>query len=248
MAYKIAEQLKLPAMVNIDGFVLTHTYEPVALPTAKQIKKYLPDYKPSPGQYLDPANPISMGAFASPAYYMEIRQELHNDLVASQKIINSEYKKLQTAITSVIKKKENSVRISNGLIEYYGHQNPEIILVAMGSMVGTLKDTVDDINKKLNFTNSIGVIKIKCFRPFPESDILSIIRDAKYVAVLEKAISLGHTGPLASDLKAIAYNKTKAKIQSFIVGLGGRDVTQEMIKKIITEVKRNDDKIKFIGK
>jgi pyruvate ferredoxin oxidoreductase alpha subunit len=247
MAYKLAEQLKLPAMVNIDGFVLTHSYEPVTIPSAQQIKKYLPDYKPVKGQFLDPTNPITMGAFAPPAYYMEIRQELHDDLVNSQKIINSEYNKLQRIIPSAVKKREKATRVSNGLIEYYGHQNPEVVLIAMGSLVGTIKDVIDESNEKLKFTDAVGVLKLKCFRPFPSEEILNIIKSAKYAAVLEKAISLGHTGPLTSDIKAIAQNKAKAKIQSFIVGLGGRDITQEMIKKIITEVKKGDDKMKFVG-
>ena len=93
IAYKVAEKLNLPVMVNIDGFVLTHTYEPVIIPDQKQIKKYLPDYKPKAGQFLDPTNPITMGAFATPAHYMEIRQDLHDDLTASLKTINEEYQK-----------------------------------------------------------------------------------------------------------------------------------------------------------
>ncbi len=248
MAFKIAEQLKLPVMVNIDGYILTHSYEPVTIPGTKQIKKYLPDYQPTKGQYLDPANPVTLGAFAAPDYYMEIRQDLHNDLIASQNIINKEYIKYQKIFNPNKKEKKLSFgypklsfsQANNGLIEYYGPAKPKTVLIAMGSVVGTIKDMVDK-------EKGVGVLKIKTYRPFPASEILKIIKTTKYVAVLDKAISLGHIGPLASDLKAVAQNKTKAKIQSFIVGLGGRDVTGEMIKKIITEVKKGDDKIRFIG-
>src|SRR3990167_6152165 len=91
MAFKIAEQLKLPVMVNVDGFIMTHTYEPVIIPAAEQIKKYLPDYKPEPGQFLDPGNPATLGALVTPAHYMEIRQELHDDLTNSLGAINKEF-------------------------------------------------------------------------------------------------------------------------------------------------------------
>ncbi|PIR13402.1 pyruvate ferredoxin oxidoreductase [Candidatus Falkowbacteria bacterium CG11_big_fil_rev_8_21_14_0_20_39_10] len=239
MAYKLAEKLRLPAMINIDGFVLTHTYEPVIVPDKKTIKKYLPEYKPKIGEFLDPKNPVTMGAFATPAHYMEIRQELHDNLTNSQNLINKEY----LTYNKVINKKQlnnQQSTINNGLIEYYGAKNPKIILVAMGSLVGTIKDVADK-NRK------IGVLKIKTYRPFPAEEIFNIIKKAKYVAVLEKAISLGHTGPLASEIKAVAQGKANAKIQSFIVGLGGRDITGEMIEKIIREVKKGDDEIRFIG-
>jgi len=258
LAYKLAESLKLPVMVNIDGFVLTHSYESVIIPTAKEIKRFLPDYKPTKDEYLDIKNPISLGTFAAPPYYMEIREQLYRDLMNAENKINEEYQKLAKAIPGVIKPKEKMTKINDGLIEYYGPSNPKTVLIAMGSMVGTIKDVIDEANsnwlaKKMGLPTvalaKVGVLKIKCFRPFPADAILKIIKNAKYVGVLEKAISLGATeGPLALEIKSTAQNQTKAKIQNFIVGLGGRDVTKDMIKKVIIEVKKKDDKIKFIGK
>ena len=239
MAYKIAEQLHLPVVVNVDGFVLTHTYDSVVVPDAKQIKKYLPDYKPKKGQFLDPANPVTLGAFASPAYYQEIRQDLHDDLIASADVINKEYEKYNKIFQKTENRKQKT-EIDNGLIEYYGPRKPKIILIAMGSVVGTIKDAVDKNNK-------VGVLKIKTFRPFPTDEILKIIKKTKYVAVMDKAITLGQIGPLASDIKSAAQGRVKAKIQSFIVGLGGRDITGEMIEKIIKEVKKSDGGVRFIG-
>jgi len=239
MAFKIAEQLKLPVMVNVDGFVMTHTYEPVTIPTAEQIKKYLPDYKPEPGQYLDPANPVTLGPLATPAHYLEIRQELHEDLTASLKDIDKEYKKYNSLIGNLNKKNDN------GLLEYVGSDKPETILVAMGSAIGTIKEAVSPLIKG---AGGIGILKIKCFRPFPAEAILKIIKPAKNIAVIDKAITLGQIGPLASDLKAAAQGKISANIGSFIMGLGGRDITTEMIKKIIKLANKKSDKAQFIGK
>jgi len=266
MAYKIAEQLKLPVMVNVDGFILTHSYEPVFIPETGQIKKYLPDYQPTPGEYLDPAHPTTLGSLATPTHYFEIRQQLHDDLLSSLKIINKEYLNYNKIINITSKfeiqnSKLNllSPQIDNGLVEYSGPKNPETILVAMGSVIGTIKDTLSPLSSSPlsssplikgvgGIKGGVGVLKIKCFRPFPADEILKILKPAKYIAVIDKSISLGHIGCLASDLKAVAQNKIKAKIQSFIVGLGGRDVTGEMIKKIIKLANKKSDKAQFIGK
>ncbi|MEI6596810.1 MAG: pyruvate ferredoxin oxidoreductase [bacterium] len=242
MAFKIAEQLKLPIMINVDGFIMTHTYEPVTIPSAEQIKKYLPDYKPTSGQFLDPANPVTLGALATPAHYMEIRQELHEDLLNSLKVIDSEYKKYNSSV--ILERSASGAigsRIDNGFFEYIGPKKPDTILIAMGSVIGTIKNTVGKSNK-------IGLLKIKCFRPFPADEILKIIKPAKNIAVIDKSISLGAIGTLASEIKTIAQGKTNANISSFIVGLGGRDITKEIIKKIIKQAGKKSDRAIFVGK
>ena len=265
MAFKIAEQLKLPVMVNVDGFVMTHTYEPVIIPTAEQIKTYLPDYSPEAGQFLDPANPATLGALATPLHYMEIRQELHDDLNASLKTIELEYKNFNKIISSLkiekLKIKNSSkdlITIDNGWFEYTGPKSPQTILVAMGSVIGTIKDTINSLppdkgGKGGLFSNrrsggGVGILKIKCFRPFPAEQILKIIKPAKNIAVIDKSISLGFTGTLAAEIKTICQGKTNANIRSFIVGLGGRDITKEIIKKIIKQAGRKNDRAQFIGK
>lgn len=254
MAYKIAEKLNLPVMVNVDGFILTHSYEPVVIPTRQQIKKYLPDYNPKKGQFLDPTNPITMGAFATPAHYMEIREDLHNDLRDGLDLINNEYKNYHKQLR--INNYELTItNYNNGLIEYYGPKNAKTILVAMGSVIGTMKEVIDEINPSskgglggLRTRGSVGILKIKTYRPFPEKVVFEILKKAKRVAVLDKSISLGQMGPLASDIKAAMQGKIKAKIQSFIVGLGGRDITGDMIRGIIREVGKGEDGVRFVGK
>jgi pyruvate ferredoxin oxidoreductase alpha subunit len=239
MAFKIAEQLKLPVMVNVDGFILTHSYEPVEIPELEKIKKYLPDYKPAPGEYLDPANPITMGALVTPAHYLEIRQELHDNLISSLKTIEQEYNNFNKVFGNKILKNT----IDNSFIEYYGPKNPSTILVAMGSVIGTIKEVINE-----QLSGKVGVLKVKVFRPFPDDAIINILKSAKQIAVLDKSISLGQLGCLASEIKSAAQGKIKAIINSFIVGLGGRDVTKEMIKKIIKQAGKNFDGAQFIGK
>jgi pyruvate ferredoxin oxidoreductase alpha subunit len=251
LAYKIAESLKIPVMVNVDGFVLTHTYESVSIPTTKEIKNFLPDYRAEKNTYLDTANPITMGAFTTPAHYMNIREELHNDIRESQQTIKNEYENLKKTIPSAIKQSEKKAIVNNGLIEYYGPKNPKTVIIAMGSVVGTIKDVIDEHNTgadNINFlTSGTGVIKIKTYRPFPQDEIVAIVKDAHEIAVIEKAISLGATdGPLGLDVKAAIKNKALTKVQTFVVGLGGRDITSDMIKGIIKEVRTKGDTVQFV--
>jgi len=233
LAYKIAEKLHLPVMVNVDGFILTHAFEPVIIPSSEIIKKFLPDYIPEAGHFLNTDSPITLGAFATPANYFEARESLHNDLIDSLTIIKKEYKNLISILG-----RENK---DNGLVEYYGPKKPETIIVAMGSVIGTIREALKNDKK-------IGILKIKTYRPFPGEEINKILLTAKNIAVVEKAISLGQAGPLFSDIKASLPNN-KLNIKNYIVGLGGRDVTQKMIEEIAADAKKIDrEKIKFIGK
>lgn len=233
LAYKLAETLKIPVMVNVDGFILTHSYEPVLIPGAAAIKKYLPPYKPENGSYLNPESPVTLGAFFSPQYYMETRENLHGDLMASLDLIKKEYQKLTRAFSLKIS------RTDNGLIEYYGPKKPETILITLGSVAGTIRETLKDYKK-------VGLLQIKVYRPFPTTEIIKLIKTAKNVAVIEKAISLGGSGPLYADIAAGAA-KDRINLKNYIVGLGGRDVTTKMIIRIIKDAPKKNTYLKFIG-
>lgn len=232
LAYKLAESLRLPVMVNVDGFILTHSYEPVIIPSAAEIKKFLPGYRPAAGTYLDPANPVTMGGFFTPEYYLETRAALHNDLQNSLQTIAQENKSFKKIF-----------RRENGALEYYGPKKPTTILVAMGSVTGTILET---IRSDKRISAATGLLKIKVYRPFPDKEINKIISRAKNVAVIEKAISLGQAGPLYSDLKA-GLDASKLNIKNYIVGLGGRDITQKMLARIIKDAPRRNQAVKFIG-
>jgi pyruvate ferredoxin oxidoreductase alpha subunit len=253
LAYKLAEKLKIPVMVNVDGFVLTHSYEEVTIPTEAEIKKFLPDFKPETGKYLDPENPRTFGAFATPADYMEIRKELHDDLIVAKSVINEEYKKYNEIIKTGPSTSLRTGKIDNGLIEYYGAENAKTVLIAMGSVVGTIKEVIDENRANSGLfgaSGSLGIIKLKTFRPFPSEEINKVLKDvgAKNVAIVEKAVSLGNAGPLHIEVKAAMQNKISASVKNFIVGLGGRDITKKMIKNIINLATEKGDEVQFIGK
>lgn len=236
LAYKIAEKTNLPVMVNMDGFILTHSYEPVVVPSKKLIKKFLPDYKPELGTYLNTKAPKTFGSFFSPDSYFESRQDLHNDLIKSADLIKKEYPLMIKALGFDNK--------DNGLFEYVGPRNPKVILLALGSVNGTILSAINS-NKELK--SKVALIKLKTYRPFPGKDLSKIIKSNTHVGVIEKALNLGQTGPLYSDLsEALNSNNKKVKsLKNYIVGLGGRDVTEKIIEKIIKDLPKKSKKLKF---
>ncbi len=222
LAYKIAEKMKIPVMVNIDGFILTHCYEEVKIYDKKIINKFLPKYKAKAGEFLDPKNPITMGAFMNPQYYQKSREDLYNDFQKSIKEIDKEYFLMHKILGNKIEKNNNS------WFEYYGPKNAKTIIIAMGSIVGTVKSAI----KK---ENDVAVLKIKTYRPFPHQEIKKIIKNSQNIAVIEKALSFGTFGSLYLDINIC---KEKQMIKNFIGGLGGKDIKEDDIKKIIKNFKK----------
>jgi len=222
IAYRLAESLNLPVAINVDGFIVTHSFESVIIPDKKTIKSFLPDYQPALGTYLNPKEPITIGGFSSPENYWQERARLDTDLKKATNDITAAYRQWKKILPS---QSAIAPRIDNGLIEYCGPAHPDTLLIAMGSMSGTIKEALKE-NK------NIGLLKIRSFRPFPTESIRNIACKCRRVAVIEKAMSSGACGPLFADV-ASALPNFKGVISDHIVGLGGRDVSLQTIKHII---------------
>jgi len=222
IAYKLAETYNIPIAVNVDGFILTHSYENVIIPEKKEIKKYLPAYKPAPGTYLNPQRPITLGGFFTPEHYWLEKKRLDADLKKTSIALSQAYRDWKKILPSPIAIKPN---FDNGLIEYCGPKKAKTILIAMGSVAGTIKET-------LKTETGVGIIKIRSFRPFPAQSLQKIIKNCPQIAVLEKAISAGAYGPLYSDVLS-SLSKYQGISSNHIIGLGGRDISAAMIKNII---------------
>ncbi len=221
IAYKLAEDksVMLPVMVCMDGFILTHGIETVDMPSQEQVDKFLPVYKPL--YKLDTQNPISMGLLADPDYYMETRyalQETHKDVLNLIPKITADFAKVFG-------------RTYNGLVEEYHTKDAERVIVAMGSVCGTIKEVVDELRAK---GKKVGLLKVTSYRPFPAQAIYEALKNTSKVAVLDRAVSLGSFAPLCSEIKAVFCSKKKKPqvVSSFVVGLGGRDITKDSIKEI----------------
>lgn len=219
MAYKIAENSKvlLPVMVCLDGFTLSHVYEPVNVEEQSKVDKFLPKYKPV--YKLDINNPMTFGPIAFPNTYMRFRQQQHDAMLDSIEIIKKSNEEF---------KKEFGRSYGDGLIELYNMEGAEHAIVCMGTICGTSRVVVDEMRKQ---GKKIGLIKIKSFRPFPEDELIRIAKKLKSIGVIEKDVSVGQQGALFTELRSTLYKSSDALIHGFIAGLGGRDVTKEIISK-----------------
>ena len=230
MAYKISEnpEVLLPSMVCIDGFILTHTVDPVDVPSQEEVDEFLPPYKPEHA-FLDPANPMSIGSFTDPDYYMEARYSMELAMERSKKV----FKKVSEEFEAKFGRKYD-------LVEKYRCEDAEIIMVAMGSICSTIKDVIDDLRTK---GEKVGLLRIRVFRPFPVDEIREALKDASKVAVIDKNISFGIGGVLYSNIKA----KTDADAYGFIIGLGGRDIKPSSIIDVIEKTKNPQSDVQWIG-
>jgi len=234
-AFKIAENkdIMLPVMVCMDGFVLTHSFEPVELISQADADKFLPPYKPQ--YYLTPKNPLSFGTMVGPDGYMETRYFIERTMRASLQVISDVATEFHNQFG----------RFQGGLIDTYKVEDASLVLVSMGSVIGTVKDVVDELRAK---GQKIGVMKIRTYRPFPKDEIYKALNHVKEIAVLEKAVSLGYGGILVNEVKSVFYGKPKTpKINGFVVGLGGRDITVDTIHQVIREAVKAATEEKFVG-
>jgi len=235
IAYRVGEDksMMLPVMVCMDGYTLTHGIETVDLPSQEQVDKFLPVYAPL--YKLDPQQPVTFGPLVDPEYYMETRyaiQETHKEALKLIPQITAEFNKVFG-------------RQYNGLIEEYRTKDAERVIVAMGSVCGTIKDVIDELRAK---GKKVGLLKIVTYRPFPYQEIYEALKNISQVAVLDRALSLGSFAPLASEIKTVFFGKKKAPkmISSFIVGLGGRDITKDSIKEVLRLLNTKERTLEFI--
>jgi pyruvate ferredoxin oxidoreductase alpha subunit len=221
-AFKVAEDkdVMLPAMVCMDGFILSHVFEPVILLEQELTDEFLPTYNPE--YVLDTSNPLSFGAFADPSAYTEFRY-------LQQKGMDVALGKIEKAAEDF---KEIFGRYYGGLIEPYMAEDAEILLMAMGSVVGTIKDVID---KARSQGIKVGLIKVRTFRPFPVEAIHSAVCDAAIVVTLDKNISIGlNEGSLCTEVKSCLYNSDiNVPVMGFMLGHGGRDIPMSTIQMII---------------
>ena len=209
-AFRLGEELSLPVMVNMDGFVLTHAFEAVDVPSQEAVDAFLPPYVPR--QVLDPADPVTIGAMVGPEAFEEVRYLGHlRQLEALDRIpeIAAEFA-------------EAFGRASGGLVRPYRSEDAETVVVAMGSLLGTLKDAIDACRSR---GQRVGAVGVTTFRPFPGAALAEALSSARRVVVVEKALSPGRGGVLATDVAA-ALSGTGVAVHDVIAGLGGRPVTE----------------------
>jgi 2-oxoisovalerate ferredoxin oxidoreductase alpha subunit len=219
-AYRLCEDehVFLPAMVCLEGFILSHTYMPVKIPEQEKIDGFLPPYKS--GWLLDTNNPLSHSNLVSPEWYMEFRYMIQEAMENAKRLIpqiDREYGK-------VFGFKHG------GLVEKYQCEDADLIILTMGTMGGEAKIAVNNLRKE---GLKVGSARVRVFRPFPTEEIVKLAGQAQMFTAIDRHISFGMEGFLATEIKASLFNqKDRPSVAGFIAGLGGRDVTFKTIEKI----------------
>lgn len=234
-SYRIAEDKRvlLPVMPCLDGFVLTHTVEPVEIIQQEDVDSFLPPY--SPDITLDPARPAMIGTFMPAEYIMELRRQTALAVESAKKVIreiNDEFAR-------------RFGRNYGGLIDTYQMEDAEVALITMGTVTSTSREVVDDMRKA---GEKAGLVKLRFFRPFPSEELRKALSGVSAVGVFDRSISYHGGGPVFNEVRSALYGST-LPIINHLAGIGGRDVTKEQIIKMfeITLKAANGEKVNMIN-
>jgi pyruvate ferredoxin oxidoreductase alpha subunit len=223
-AFRIAEEVSLPVMVCMDGFVLTHAHERLDLPTQQQVDAFLPPYEPR--QVLDPADPVSIGAMVGPEAFTEVRYLAHARQSQALDLIPQVAAEFRARFG----------RESGGLVRPYRTDDAQTIVVALGSVLGTIKDVIDELRDD---GMRIGALGITSFRPFPLDRVRQALLGADRVVALERALAVGIGGIVAANVR-MALSGIQLHGYTVIAGLGGRAITKASLRKLFGQAERDE--------
>ena len=230
-AFRLAEELSCPVMVCVDGFILTHAYERVDIPAQAEVDAYLPPFDPV--QVLDVNEPVSIGAMVGPEAFFEVRYLQHHKQIRALELIPQLAAEFQIRFG----------RDSGGLIRSYRCEDAETIVVALGSVVGTVKEAVDALR---DAGQVIGVVSICSFRPFPLDAVRAALEKATRVVILEKCMAVGIGGIVSDGVRKALYN-TAVKSHTVIAGLGGRPIPMQSLVDLFQRAARDGlDPLNFL--
>jgi pyruvate ferredoxin oxidoreductase alpha subunit len=219
-AFKLAEELSLPVMVCMDGFVLTHAVEAVELPTQEQVDAFLPPFEPR--QVLDPEDPVTIGAMVGPEAFAEVRYLMHAKQMQALDVLPEIAAEFAQAFG----------RSSGGLVRPYRSADAETVVLALGSVLGTIEEVVDELRAE---GVRIGAVGVKCFRPYPLEEIRQAVAHAQRVIVLEKAFAVGLGGIVGQNVR-LALSGIAVDVYDVVAGLGGRPITRASLHRLVADV------------
>ncbi len=216
-AYRLAERVYLPVMVVLDAFYLSHTYEPVDVPSEEDVDRFLPPYEPR--FQVDTENPCSFGQLVPPGAYMKMR---HNIAMAMEKTLVC-LREIQEEFYGIFQRRYDPV-------EAICCNDAEIILVTSGTATSTCRLVLRSLRDR---GEKVGILKMKLFRPFPAAMVREATSRAKKIAVIDRNFSFGASGIFAQELRAALCNTPgRPLVFGYIAGIGGLDITMELLEEI----------------
>ena len=221
-AYKIAEdeRVYLPAMVNLDAFILSHTAFPVHLLDPEEVDPFLPPYEPKHWK-LDPEHPVSLGNIVFPDFYMEFRYKMDESMKRAREVIKEASRDF----------KKHFGRYYGDLVEEYKMDGAKLSLITQGTVAAEARDAIDELRDE-GF--NVGLTRLRVFRPFPEDEIREMASKVDAIVTLDRATAFGGRSPANMEVRAALYDaKKKPMIKGYMAGLGGRDITKNDIKAML---------------
>lgn len=235
MSYYIAEHkdVSTPFMVNLDGFVLTHTYETVEVPSKEQAEAYLPSYETE--NKLDLVHPRNLAFSAGPEHNMFFKYKAHAALLRAKTVITEAEDRFAEVFG----------RRYTGLLETYRTEDAEYILITLGSITGLCREIMDVFRTK---GEKVGVVRLRYLRPFPSEELAEAVKHAKAIGVLEKDISFGNEGTVFTNVNSALFQAgLTIPSYNFIGGLGGKNISREDVEEIFEQMKKGTERVHFIG-
>ena len=222
-AFRLAEKLSVPVMVCMDGYILTHAVEQIEIPDQERVDAFLPPFEPR--QMLDPAEPVTIGALVGPEAFAEVKYLMH----AKQVQALDEIPRIAADF------EETFGRASGGLVRPYRTDDAETIVVALGSLLGTIEDVIDTMRDE---GIRIGALDVKCFRPWPINEVREALAGASRVVVVEKAFAVGAGGIVGQNTR-LALAGIPTTVYNVVAGLGGRPITRKSLRGLFDDVLEN---------
>lgn len=239
-AYKIAEDRRVmtPFMINLDGFVLTHTYELVDIPDQEAVDKFLPPLETD--NKMDFDDPKSLCITVGPGHNLEFNVKQHLAMMEAKNVIKEVDREFGKAFG----------RNYGGLVEEYNTEDAEAVLVTTGSVTGTARVVVDRMRQE---GKKVGLLKLRYLRPFPEEEIINLADRVKAIGVIDKDISFGYEGTIYTNVNsALSKARNHPASLNFIAGFGGRDISKDdiesMFTRLLESLEGNEQaRVQFIG-
>lgn len=216
-AFKIAEKCHLPVMVNYEGYIQSHTLEEVTIPEQEKVDPFLPLVRMAT---LNVENPQAVNTVASPEFYQDYKYRQNEGMDLALQVID------QVAAEYA----QGFGRNWSGLIETYRMDEAEQAIVAMGSMISEARVVVDALREQ---GKKVGLVKVRAWRPFPFQKLRDVLKGVSLVTVLDKNIVFGLGGALATEVKSALYGFNATRINSYVLGLGGRDTRAEELTQVV---------------
>jgi len=218
-AFLIAERLHVPVMVCVDGFVLTHAMEAIDVPEQEQVDALLPPFRPL--HMLDPDDPVTIGAMVGPEAFTEVKYLEARRQLRALDVVQEVADRFRDVVG----------RASGGLIAPYRVEDADVVLVGLGSLLGTAADVVDELRDE---GLAVGALGVTCFRPWPTDEIRAALGSASRVVVLNRAISVGAGSVLGAEVR-LSVAGTPVIVHDVVAGLGGRPVTRDLVRRLLTD-------------